>query len=191
MLRPISRPAPAPAETETDAAMRIASVLPLLTIKARRWLRSLPPRVRRALDVDDVLQELWAKLLDADHHFDPTIAQYVTWATTVADRALWRLADHLCRQPGGTLDADPADRRAETPLETVLKTENRQRAAEAVGRAIERLDDRRHAIIVRYYGIGRPSQNVQELARWFVEPPGRIHQLRIQAENQLRTMLTG
>lgn len=176
---------------ETDAAMRIASVLPFLTGRVRRWLRSLPPRVRRALDVDDVLQELWAKLLDADRHFDPTIARYTTWASTVADRALWRLADHLCRQPGGTpLDADPADRQAETPLETVLKDEARQRAAEAVGRAIERLDDRRHAIITRYYGIGRPSQNVQELARWFVEPPGRIHQLRIQAENQLRSMLT-
>jgi DNA-directed RNA polymerase specialized sigma24 family protein len=183
----------APEETASDAAERIMSILPFLTGRARRWIRCLPGRARAQLDVEDVLQELWLKLLAEDQHFDPTRSQYVTWASVVVDRRLQRLGDQLCRGPRPMpLVCDLSDDRLSTPIESIVAAENRQRAREAVAGVIERLDDRHHAVVCFSYGLdGVETKTITEQAAWFVESPSRIIGIRTEAENQLRLMLAG
>jgi hypothetical protein len=89
------------------------------------------------------------------------------------------------------LDADLSDDRARTPRESIVRAEARQRAAESVGRAVRRRDDRRHFIATASCGMGREPMTVAQLAAWLVESHSRILGLRTEAERELRTLLAG
>jgi hypothetical protein len=66
------------------------------------------------------------------------------------------LGDRLCRGPcRKPLGADLGDDWAETPIESIEWSQARQRAAEAVRRAVVRLVDRRHFVITASDGIGQ------------------------------------
>jgi hypothetical protein len=105
-----------PSESEGDASRRIASILPFLTDRARRWLRRLPGWARALLAVEDVPQQTWTELMAKHRHFDPSRASYPSFAGVVVDRLLQHLGDRLCRGPRRKpLEADLGDGRAGTP----------------------------------------------------------------------------
>jgi hypothetical protein len=108
-----------------------------------------PPRVAAAhLDIEDGLQQIRAELLANDRHFDPSRGSCTTCAGAVVDRLSQRLSGRLCQGPRRRpLGADLGDDRAGTPRGSIERSEARQRAAEAVERAVEHLDDRRHLVI--------------------------------------------
>lgn len=174
----------------SDAADRIAAVLPFLISKARSWHRRLPDRARVQLDVDDALQELWAELLTKDRHFNPARGAFITFAAVVADRKLQRLGDQLCRGPRRKpLDADLSDPGAGTPIDSIERSEARQQAATAIDEALARLDDRHYFVVTAIHGIGRESMTVPQLAAWLVASPSRVLAIRAEAERELRSML--
>jgi hypothetical protein len=77
-----------------------------------------PPLVAAAhLDIEDGLQQIRAKLLANDRHFDPSRASYSTFAGVIVDRMLQRLSGRLCQGPRRRpLGADLGDDWAETPI---------------------------------------------------------------------------
>lgn len=106
--------------------------------------------------------------------------------------ALLKIADRHFRQPRPTpLNGDRIDAHADTPDESAARAEERQRAAEAVADALERLDDRRHFVLTASFGIGREAMSIPQLSAWLIESPSRIIGLRSEAEDQVRRTLAG
>jgi hypothetical protein len=68
------------------------------------------------------------------------------------------------------------------PLGSIERSEARQRAAEAVGRAAGRLDDRRRFFITASYDFKREPMTVAQLAAWVVEWHSRIIGLRTEPD---------
>jgi hypothetical protein len=154
-----------PAEPMDDASRRVMAILPFLTMKARRWLRQMPARVRHRHDIEDVLQELWAKLLDVDRHFDPAQSKYITYAGVVVDRHLQRLGDRLCQGPRTEpLDGSLSDSQAIEPVEAMERAEASREAAHAVREGLQRLGPGpAYDLLVQAFGIDREPVGYGEL----------------------------
>lgn len=95
---------------------RITKIVPLMTRKVNQFLLGLRPRERAQFDKVDVLQELWAVLLEKDHYYDPEKGiKYTTWTEKVIKQHLGEIwhRSHMVQGP-----RDVAQRLREPELQT-------------------------------------------------------------------------
>jgi RNA polymerase sigma factor (sigma-70 family) len=178
-----------PSETDHGAAGRIASVMPMVTRIASRWLGRLPERHRRTIDLEDALQEVCLHLFSVDHRFDPARGRYTTFATVVTRRLLHGIG---YRNPGvrlETLETDVYEDADNSVLETVIGLEDAQEARQAVREAMRELTDHEHFVMAATYGVNHQKLSPDVQAAWLVTSRSRVIGLRTSAENRMRKHL--
>lgn len=78
---------------KSEVTERIRSIWPFLVKRVLAFHASLKVRERTNFDPEDTLTELWIELAENDHCWQPDRGKYITFAASVADRALCAIRD--------------------------------------------------------------------------------------------------
>lgn len=87
------RRVPKDREPFADFEERIESIWPFLVRKVAEFLKKLSDADRAALDMDDILSEVWLRLRAKDDRWEPARGRYITFAWAVAGRRMAELRD--------------------------------------------------------------------------------------------------
>ena len=112
-------------------------------------------RVRNRADAEDILSEVFEKILRKMEDFDPEKASLNTWIFTITRNTV---IDHFRRsRPGEELDENLSD---ETEIdEDLLRTENLSELADALRKLPQQLMD---IVVLRYYD-GKPLTEIAQM----------------------------
>ena len=127
-------------------------------------LRLTPP-LRKVLDVEDVVQEVWCRALDRLATYDPSRASFRTWVFGIANHVILKGYRLL-----GQGAAAPEPSRIETDIaaipEEITSISQKLVRDETLQRCIERLtqlDDDDRALVIHLGLEGRPAAEVGSL----------------------------
>jgi len=158
-----------------------------------RYAYTVAQRYAGKLPLDDAVSTAYLGLCVAADRFDPARGfRFITYAVWWMRQAIIAEIDK-CRDSQRSLDLDAPSEDGHTLAETVTYPEGQGPASpewddmpECVRQAVAHLPPRYQEILVRYYGIGRDPQTLQEIGTDLGVSKQRISQMRFGALARLR-----
>ena len=121
--------------------------------------------LRRVLEVEDVVQEVWCRALNHLSTYDPTRSSFRTWVFAIANHVILKGYRHLGRGTSPSAAPGVEPELAEIP-EEVTSISRRLVQDETLTRCIERLaqlDDDDRTLLIHYGLEGQPAAQVGRL----------------------------
>jgi RNA polymerase sigma factor (sigma-70 family) len=125
----------------------------------------ITPTLRKVLDLDDVVQEVWCRALNHLPTYDPGRSSFRTWVFGIANHVILK-GYRLLGRGGSVPESEGVDADLAEIPEEVTGISQRLAKDETLKRCIERLaqlDDDDRALMIHYGLEGRPAAEVGRL----------------------------
>jgi DNA-directed RNA polymerase specialized sigma subunit len=128
----------APDEAKSDVNTRIQSIWPFMVRRVIRFYKSLKPREKANCDIEDLLLELCAMLIENDKHWDIGRGRYITFAGKLIAHELLAVRDRS-RTVHSPRNASSRIKEYKASAEEGTLSERRRETFEQLSRTIDNI----------------------------------------------------